>query len=164
MFRYRQYLFALTLACISSIGVPQVASEANWSVAEGERNGLPLIVRFIAEMPSQETRQAYGWLTVISWSYVPGDSGMPSPEDNKRMYELEDALEASLESKGYCIQVISRTGDGSREWSYYTRDREEFIEALNDALAAKPRLPIEISFYEDPSWSELQDLHRSVAR
>ena len=141
-----------------------MASKANWSVAEGERNGLPLIVRFIAEMPDQETREAYRWLTVISWSYVPGERGMPSREDNQRMYDLEDALEASLESKGYCIQVISRTGDGTREWSYYIREREEFIDALNDALAKKPRFPIEINFYEDPAWSELQGVHQSVTR
>jgi hypothetical protein len=141
-----------------------VASETNWSVAEGERNGLPVIVRFIAEMPSAETRGAYRWLTVISWSYAPGESGMPRPEDNQRMYDLEDALEASLESKGYCIQVISRTGGGIREYSYYIREREEFIDALNGALANKPRFPIEINFYEDPAWSELQNLYQSVTR
>ncbi len=38
----------------------------------------------------------------------------------------------------------------------------EFIAAFNDALADKPRFPIEITFYEDPQWSELRDLQRIV--
>ena len=80
------------------------------------------------------------------------------------MNEMEDALEAGVESRGYCVQAVTRTGNGTREWSYYIRDRDEFTGALNRALSGKPRLPIQISFYEDPSWEELVNVHKSFGR
>jgi hypothetical protein len=144
------------------MALAQVSAAAKWSLAEGERNGLPFILRYMSELPDTKTRANYGWLTVISWSYAVRGKGMPQAADNTRLNELEGIIHEKLEPAGHCILVISRTGNGQREWSYYIRDRDEFIAAFNDALADKPRFPIEITFYEDPQWSELRDLHRNV--
>jgi hypothetical protein len=80
------------------------------------------------------------------------------------MNGLEDIIESSLESRGLCMEVVSKTGDGVREWTYYIRDRDEFTRALNAALANLPRLPIEIAFYEDPKWQKLSRVRQSVAK
>jgi hypothetical protein len=146
----------------SSAGYSEVANDATWSVAEGTVDGLPLVVRYRSELPDQETRETYRWLAVISWSYSQGQSGMPQKEENARMNEMEDAVEADVESRGYCVQAVTRTGNGTRVWSYYIRERDEFTVALNRALSGKPRLPIQINFYEDPSWEELVNVHKSV--
>jgi hypothetical protein len=74
------------------------------------------------------------------------------------MRELEDALEATLEKKQVCLQTASRTGNGRREWNYYTRSEERFMSALNRALGHLPPFPIEIRFYEEPDWDSFQDL------
>jgi hypothetical protein len=89
---------------------------------------------------------------------------MPKSDDNARMKVLEDIIESSLEAHGTCMQVISRTGNGMREWSYYIRDRDDFIDALNTALAKQPTFPIEINFFEDPAWQELSHIQDSVAK
>ena len=39
-------------------------------------------------------------------------------------------------------------------------DRTAFMEAFNDVLADHPRYPLEISFYEDPNWEDLQTVHK----
>jgi hypothetical protein len=141
-----------------------VNSVANWSVAEGTRDGHPVIVRFVNDFPNEQTRHNYRWLTVISWKYSPDQRGMPEPSDTARMKVLEDIIESSLEAHGTCMQVISRTGNGMREWSYYIRDRDEFIDALNTALAKQPKFPIEINFFEDSAWRELSHIQNSVAK
>ena len=86
-------------------------------------------------------------------------------EGRKRADERDGRpIEAGVESRGYCVQAVTRTGNGLREWSYYIKDRDEFTEAFNRALSGKPRLPIQIDFYEDPNWEELVNVHKSVGR
>ena len=132
--------------------------QSDWFVAQFEEDDREVIVRSRSEMPSPEERQRYPELCVITWVYEGVDSGMPDSSENARMIELEDALEAEVEKRGLCVQTASRTGNDRREWNYFVRSEEEFIEALNGALGHLPPFPIEIRFYDDPEWDSLQDL------
>lgn len=49
-------------------------------------------------------------------------------------------------------------GHALREFVLYIADRDAFMAELNAQLADHRRYPIDIRFYEDASWSELQDL------
>lgn len=73
-------------------------------------------------------------------------------------YALEDAIEAKMEKKGVCIQTASRTGNDRREWNYYAKNQDEFMAALNAALAGKPAFPIEIQFFDEPHWESFRAL------
>lgn len=46
------------------------------------------------------------------------------------------------------------TQDGCANLNFYTASSEWFFERLNEALADKPPVPIEITAEEDPRWSE----------
>src|SRR6185312_3738072 len=109
-------------------------------------------------MPVKPDPRGYPSLAVITWTYDGKDSGMPSTEENARMGEFEDILEAEIERKNFCIQTASRTGNDQREWNYYARSEEAFMAALNGALGHLPPFPIEIVFYDEPSWQSFQDL------
>jgi hypothetical protein len=120
-------------------------------------DGSPVILKFVNEFPTEDVRNVYRWLTVISWEYDGGqNNGMPPKDTNLSMISLEDALDVSLEKEGHCKHAYSRTGNNLKEFVYYTENQEIFLAAFNNALVSHPLYPIEITFYEDQSWEDFQ--------
>ncbi len=127
-------------------------------IGETKEDGLPVIFKFVDELPSQQTRESFRWLTVISWRYDGSvRSGMPPETTNEQMVALEHAID-ELEEAALCRHAYSRTGNGLKELVYYISDRDQFMAALNNALSEHPRYPIEINFYEDQQWEDFQKL------
>ena len=50
------------------------------------------------------------------------------------------------------------TGDGTRDWIFYTRSLFIFQKLLNRALSSLPELPLRIDAAEDPDWEEYLDM------
>lgn len=133
-------------------------------IGKATEDGLPVIFKFVDELPTPETRQKFRWLTVISWKYDRSiRNGMPPEDTNKQMIALEDAID-ELERAALCRHAYSRTGNGLKEFAYYIPDRDEFMAAFNRALRKHPRYPIEITFYEDENWEDFQKLRRRFKR
>ena len=133
-------------------------TEATGIIGQSNEDGMPVIWRFVNELPSLEERSALPWLIVVTWRYDgSARNGMPSDQVNRAMQALEDSLEA-LEVPGGLSFVYCRTGNGLKEFSYYTHDTGAFMIAVNQALASSERYPIEIDFYEDAEWSEFRKL------
>ena len=82
---------------------------------------------------------------------------MPNEQTNREMLELDRALD-TLEVPNSCIEAYRRIGLGLREFVFYVSNRDGFMSSLNQALANHIGYPIEIKFYEDANWSELQTL------
>ena len=122
-----------------------------------EEDGLPVIWRFLDVTPSDKQREQLQWLTIISWKYDRDvRNGMPPEDVNEAMIALEFAIEDGVVDDGFCYTLSSRTGNGLKELNYYINDREAFMDRFNGALEGHPRYPIEIAFYHDPEWQELQ--------
>jgi hypothetical protein len=123
-------------------------------------DGLPVLYKLlVGELPAAALTEKLTWLTIISWDYDgSGNNGMPPEAVNERMIALEDAISAQLERDGFLLQTYSRTGNNLKEFYYYINDRDSFIEAFNAALAGHDHYPIEITFYEDPKWQDLQEV------
>ena len=133
-------------------------------IGETKEDGLPLLYKFVDELPNQETREQFRWLTVISWKYDRSvRNGMPPESTNKQMLALEHAVD-ELEEAGLCRHAYSRTGNGLKELVYYIVDRGEFMAAFNTALINQPRYPLEIKFYEDQEWEDFQTIRRLFKR
>lgn len=82
---------------------------------------------------------------------------MPTPEESQEMNQFEDALESSIEIK-VGIQAASITGNGNKEWRYYTYDKDQFMSELNSGLANHKPYPVQITLYADPEWDALAEL------
>ena len=50
------------------------------------------------------------------------------------------------------------TGDGQRDWIFYTKSLPVFNTVLNRALQELPALPIVIEAYADPDWEEYSEM------
>ena len=132
-------------------------TDAQGVLAQAEEDGYPVLYRFIDQTPSDSKREQLEWLTVISWTYDKTvRNGMPPEDINEHMVRLESSLADDVESPGFCEHAVSKTGNGTKEFSYYINDRDAFIEKLNAALDGQPVYPIEITFYHDPEWKDFE--------
>ena len=149
----------LLIGALIGMNAPVQSQEALGIIGRVYENGLPVIYRFVNEMPPDEVRSELQWLTVISWKYDGSNhNGMPPADENQRMIVLEETIENGIDNPSLLRHVYSRTGNGLKEFVYYIQEREQFLEQLNKALAGHARYPVEISFYEDAQWEDFQRL------
>lgn len=122
-------------------------------------NKLPVIIKFVNELPSIDTQKRLTSLTVVSWKYDgSSNNGMPTNEINEKMIVLEDALQKTMNKSNAYVHAYSRTGNNLKEFVYYSKGMDEFMSLLNETLQNHERYPIDIDFYEDPEWKELKKL------
>ena len=135
-----------------------VNDSTNGLVVETRKDNFRILWTYIPLMPTTDVRLASPWLAVVRWLYDgTGNNGMPGAEDNQRMLELDNAL-GQMEDDEVCFEAYRRIGAGLREFVFYTANQEKFLEGVNAHLASYPEHPIEIKFYRDETWSDLQDL------
>lgn len=134
-------------------------SEAQWIIGEVPIHGRPVLYVLIAELPDPDVRRQLPQLVVVSWKYNGDDNnGMPPPETNSRMMELDDILSSQFEDKVDSFRAYSRTGDNLKEFTYYVASTDAFMDRLNASLRDSPWFPIEITFVHDADWSDLRDI------
>ena len=97
----------------------------------------------------------------LSWNCrAPLDIGLPSNDDYEEIGAFEETLIAAVD-EGAVLAFVFSAG-GIVEYSFYTSDSNWFMDRLNEALADKPVVPIEIAAEEDPEWAEYRSLMRAV--
>ena len=135
-------------------GIP---GDGEWFLAAGRssmirarRNLLPLAVD-----------SGLSERVVVAWQCrAPLDSGLPSAADYEELAQFEELLVRFFEYGAILAFVI--TQDGSANLNFYTSSQDWFLERLNDALADKPVMPIELSGAEDPDWSEYRAVLEAI--
>src|SRR5262245_6941051 len=119
------------------------AAEEQWSVAQLEKNGKPLVVRYRSERPNGVEAAAFPFLLSATWAYQPNESGLPSEAEMGRMDKFEDALAATLETSKTAYLMVILTGNGERDWLWYTTGEEAAMGQVNQALQGHKPYPIE---------------------
>jgi hypothetical protein len=120
-------------------------------------NDLPVIVKFVNELPNEKLMNKLPFLTVVSWKYNGSkNNGMPSKKINERMIILEEALHNSMEKTDIFTHAYSRTGNNLKELVYYTTKQDDFLTMLNQTLEKHSVYPIDIEFFEDKDWIDFK--------
>ncbi|MCA9156045.1 MAG: DUF695 domain-containing protein [Planctomycetales bacterium] len=122
-----------------------------WSVATAQDGDMPLIFR-IRSLPDNFAKSEYPTMLAISWRYGNANGGMPLPDEKARMDLLEDLLMPALEPVNNAILTVIVTGNGVREWQWYTRSPDRTMELVNTALAGQTQFPVEFIIQDDPDW------------
>ena len=132
----------------------------SWVMDEGELdNGLPFTLRFREDLPDEGDLKKLTTLIVVSWVYdSENGTGMPTDEELNRMEAFENLMDDALVEKGTARLMTVFTGEGIREWQFYTDDEDFFMEKFNEALNEQPVLPLEIDAFEDENWDAYNDL------
>ncbi|MGF1583464.1 MAG: DUF695 domain-containing protein [Gemmataceae bacterium] len=124
-----------------------------WFTAMGEEAGKPLVFRCRRILPDGAEQQDCPHRVSIYWPYTQSnENGMPDEETNQNQVRFEAALDDLLTHvDAYLMLVV--TGNSRKEWHWYTRDVEVWVNEANKRLVDMPPFPITIENTEEPDWS-----------
>lgn len=97
----------------------------------------------------------------VTWPYT-SDSPMPTKDVQAQQNAFDIALDELSGGNGYAELVQVSTGNGVKEWLYYTTDVEAFGASFNRLLEGHPRYPVTLQFEQDPEWRIWGDFVESV--
>jgi hypothetical protein len=134
-------------------------NQERWGEKRGALdNGLPFSVRFREDLPDEREIKKLSTLIVVSWLLESADgNGLPNEDELDEMEFFENLMDEALVEKGTARLMTVFTGEGVREWQFYTDDEEFFMRKFNEAMEGKPVLPIEIEAFEDENWDAYRD-------
>jgi hypothetical protein len=130
----------------------QSVTDDQWTVAQAEKNGKPLLVRYRSNRPQGVKSSAFPFLFSATWTYQANEAGFSAPEETELMDKFEDALVSALEASQTAYLMVILTGDGDRDWLWYTRGEAEAMRQVNQALKGHKRYPVQFSVQQDRSW------------
>ena len=141
----------------------QLLAEDQWSVAQGETNGKPLLIRYRSERPQGVTASQFPFLLSATWSYQANEFGLPSAEEMELMDRFEDALASSLEGSQTAYLMVVLTNNGERDWLWYTCGEEQAMQQVNQALKGHKPYPVEFSVQKDRAWRAYSQFEKGGA-
>ena len=77
---------------------------------------------------------------------------MPGDKESELLEQITAALADTFDKDPVAVLTEISTGDGLREWGFYTLSLHIFQRKLNEALAPFPLLPLQFDAEEDPEW------------
>lgn len=125
--------------------------------AEGETGNLILVTGRRGMEPVKATG-LYRYRIEVTWRYEGDEKALPRYADSKLMEEVTDALIASFDRDPVAVLTGIYTGDGQRNWVFYTRSLHIFKRKFNETLAPFDEMPLEFVAEEDPDWEEYQEM------
>lgn len=94
----------------------------------------------------------------ITWKYDADETGMPDKETSTLMEQVTDSLQKTFRKDKAAIMTGIYTGDGERNYVFYSRNNGAFNKLLNQALAEFELLPLTIYAEKDPDWEEYREM------
>ena len=112
-----------------------------WTTPTESENGNRIIVTGRRGVENAIASGKFNDRIEITWKYDSDKNGMPD-------FKTSSLMEA----------VTIYTGDGERNWVFYTRNLKKFQYILNDALHDMEVLPLTFYAENDPDWEEYQEM------
>lgn len=129
-----------------------------WSFpAEGD-SGKTVIVTGRDDIDSFRDSGKYIYRVSVGWRYNALPDGMPEEGESLLMEQVTDALLAAFKKDRVAVMTGIYTGDGRRDWIFYTKNLKIFSVVFNKALEPLDQMPLEIEAEEDGDWSEYREM------
>lgn len=129
-----------------------------WSApAEGEKGGT-VIVTGRDYMDEIIGKRKFNYRVTVSWNYNALPGGMPEDGDAHLMEKATDALMDAFRKDKVAYLTGIYTGDGRRDWIFYTKNLNIFGNVFNRALEPLDTMPLLIEAEEDPDWEEYREM------
>ncbi len=137
-------------------------SEIFWTYPAETESGKTLIVTGRDDIESFRSSGKYPFRLNVMWDYAPKADGMPEEADAELMEKATEALLKETQKDPAALLTGIYTGDGRRDWVFYTRSLHIFRNILNRALAGLPELPLRVEATEDPDWEEYSEMREAT--
>ena len=132
------------------------------AISRNQSSGRAIIFRFAKTLSPTFDKASQPIRVIIAWKYYDSQNGQPIKRELEQMELLEDALGSALDADNFATLALVSTGEGLREWIYYTKSESEFAARFTFAIAEMPELPIEIHSAFDPDWSMYEQFKSGV--
>ena len=129
-----------------------------WTSPTEAENGRTIIVTGRDYMDEIIAKGKFIYRVTISWNYNSIPSGMPEEEDAILMERATEALASEFKRDKAAYLTGIYTGDGRRDWVFYTKNLTIFNNLLNRALAPLEQMPLLIEAEEDKDWNEYHEM------
>ena len=129
-----------------------------WTAPAEADNGNIIIVTGRRSLDNVIATQAYRYRVEVTWHYEGDDKALPQYADSKVMEEVTDALMDCFDRDPVAVLTGIYTGDGQRNWVFYTRSLHIFQRKFNEVMVPFPVLPLEFEADEDPDWQEYREM------
>lgn len=137
----------------------QMANNSDWWTAPTEsENGNLIMVTGRRDIDKFRNDPKFSIRVEITWKYDCDKSGMPDVATSELMEEVQEALTESFRKDPIAVLTGIYTGDGERNWVFYTLSTNIFGRKLNEALEPFELLPITIYCENDPEWNEYDEM------
>ena len=133
-----------------------------WSSPTESENGRTIFVTGRGGIENAMESGKYIYRVDVAWDYNAQPDGMPDDDDAALMEQATDALQSEFKKDKVGIMTGIYTGDGRREWIFYTKNLNIFNKVFNRALSSLPLIPLLISAEEDRDWAEYREM-RSIS-
>lgn len=126
-------------------------------------SGRTVIVTLREEIARYRDSGKYIYRIDVHWDYSAKADGMPDETDESLLEEATDSLLLAFKKDPVAVMTGIYTGDGRRDWVFYTRSLHIFQKVFNRGLESIDRtLPLLIEAEEDPEWEEYTELRANL--
>lgn len=135
-------------------------SDEWWTSPAVADNGRLVTVTGRDDIQNVRDTGKYIYRIDVHWAYNPTADGLPDDADGALMEQAHDALLKAFAADPVAVMTGVYTGDGSRDWVFYTRSLFIFQKVFNRALEELPAIPLTIEASEDSDWEEYDEMRR----
>lgn len=129
-------------------------SDKWWTYPAESENGKTVIVTGHDDIDAFRESGKYIYRIDVSWNYNSLPDGMPEDEDARLMEQVTDRFLSELKKDKVAVMTGIYTGDGRRDWIFYTKNLGIFNKVFNKSLEELPTIPFLIEAEEDRDWEE----------
>lgn len=94
----------------------------------------------------------------VTWKYESDKNGLPDFKTSSLMEEITDAFNKEFNSDPVAVLTGIYTGDGERNWIFYTRSLHIFERKFNEILSPYELLPLSLYVEKDSEWNEYKEM------
>ncbi len=129
-----------------------------WTAPTESDNGNLIMVTGRRDIENFKNNPKFNIRIEVTWKYNSDKSGMPDFETSTLMEAVQTSIENTFKKDPIAVLTGIYTGDGERNWIFYTLSTNIFGKKFNEALQPFELLPITIYAENDPDWNEYQEM------
>ena len=133
-----------------------------WTAPAESEDGHLIMVTGRRDVSRFRSNPRFNIRIEVTWRYDDSDaSGMPDTATSQLMEQVQEALQNEFRKDPVAVLTGIYTGDGKRDWVFYSLSTHIFGRKLNEVLAPFPLLPISIYCENDPGWEEYDEMSQA---
>ena len=129
-----------------------------WTAPTESESGATVLVTGRDYMDEIMAKGKFPYRVTVSWDYNRRPDGMPEDADAVMMEKATDAMQEEFRKDKVAYMTGIYTGDGRRDWVFYTGNLNIFGKVFNRALADLDTMPLLIEAESDPEWNEYREM------